>query len=177
MSILGTGSRQLFHSHCHTETRTRPTRSQIWILSIARLNCAFDSTDWHAVANCWAALPRRPPSGRIEKNGGMQGEEHLLFLVLTVAGNIEETGNLFPARGQIWTLYLPGNDWFLHARVWGDLFAVFKNSPSHLTEPWKSCFTMDSQIWSSLILHRLWYQLQLCTDLSFALMGFYVHCC
>lgn len=100
MSILGTSSLQLFHSLCHTETRTRPTRSQIWILSIARLNCAFDNTDWHAVANCWAALPRRPPSGRIEKNGGMQGEEHLLFLVLTVAGNIEVMGNLFPARAR-----------------------------------------------------------------------------
>lgn len=34
---------------------------------------------WHAVAHCSAALPCRPPSGRIEKNGGMRGEEHLVF--------------------------------------------------------------------------------------------------
>lgn len=44
----------------------------------------------HAVAYCSAAPPRRPPSGRIEKNGGMRGEEHLVFLVLVVAGNVED---------------------------------------------------------------------------------------
>lgn len=45
---------------------------------------------WHAVAYCSAAPRRRPPSGKIEKNGGMQGEEHLVFLVLVVAGNVED---------------------------------------------------------------------------------------
>lgn len=44
----------------------------------------------HAVAYCSAAPPRRPPSGRMGKNGGMRGEEHLVFLVLVVAGNVED---------------------------------------------------------------------------------------
>lgn len=136
--ILGTFPCQSFDSLCHMETGTRPTRSQIWILSIARFNLCI-LNDWRAVAICWAAPPRRPPSGRREKNGGMRGEEHLLFLVLTVAGNVEDV-KFISSQGQIWSYNFLEKDRLLHARAWGDLFAVFKNSLSYLTKRWNVWF-------------------------------------
>lgn len=42
------------------------------------------------------------PSGREEKNRGMQGEEHLVFSEFALTGNVID-GRFTPSQAQIWT--------------------------------------------------------------------------
>lgn len=51
---------------------------------------------------CETAPPHRQPSGRVEKNGGMQGEEHLVFLEFALTGNVKD-GRCTHSQAQIWT--------------------------------------------------------------------------
>lgn len=53
---------------------------------------------WHAVVLSEAAPPRRQPSGKVAKrNGGMWGEEHLVFSEFALTGNMKDGGDLHRA--------------------------------------------------------------------------------
>lgn len=60
------------------------------------------TSHWHAVAYCETAPPHKQPSGREGKNGGMQGEEHLVFSEFALTGNVID-GRFTPSQAQIWT--------------------------------------------------------------------------
>lgn len=110
---MQSGASNLFIFQCHQSVS--PLHSSI-LKSIHRINWKWYSIfagvdlsrkyqpQWRAAAHCESAPPYGQPSGRAEKNGGMQAEEHLVCSEFALTWNVMDG---FPlSQAQIWTYTL-----------------------------------------------------------------------
>lgn len=68
---------------CTSGTVWEKQKRKCTSMTRAGFNTHPEHPHWHAVAYCEPAPPYRQPSGKVGKNGGMQGEEHLVSSALS----------------------------------------------------------------------------------------------